>query len=85
MRALMSIEGFRSLNSDIETIINKSDAVKKAKKDAEKLTPKEKKELSEDEKEYKSKRKEIQEKLIKFATRIPIFMKMNPICDSCTS
>lgn len=32
MKALMSIEGFRSLNQDIETIINKSEAVKKAKK-----------------------------------------------------
>ena len=76
MQALMSIEGFRSLNQDIETIINKSEAVKKAKKEAndEELTPKEKKELSEAEKDYKSKRKEIQEKLIKFATRIPIFM-----------
>jgi len=75
MAALMSIEGFRSLNADIETIINKSDAVKKAKKETDKtLTPKEKKELSEEEKEYKSKRKEIQDKLIKFATRIPIFM-----------
>ena len=31
-------------------------------------------ELTEAEKEYKSKRREIQEKLIKFATRIPIFM-----------
>ncbi len=73
--ALMNIEGFRSLNSDIETIINKSEAVKKAKKDAEeKLTPKEKKELSEEEKEYKSMRKQIQEKLIKFATRVPVFM-----------
>lgn len=75
MRALMSIEGFRSLNSDIETIINKSEAVKKAQKDeTEKLTPKEKRELSDEEKEFKSKRKEIQEKLIKFATRVPIFM-----------
>jgi hypothetical protein len=75
MEALMRIEGFRSLNSDIETIINKSEAVKKAKKESgENLTPKEKKELTDEEKEYKSKRKEIQEKLIKFATRIPIFM-----------
>lgn len=32
MAALMKIEGFRSLNKDIETIINKSDAVKKLKK-----------------------------------------------------
>lgn len=74
MDALMRIEGFRSLNADIETIINKSNAVKKAKKEGEKLTPKEKKELTEAEKEYKSKRKMIQEKLIKFATRVPVFM-----------
>ena len=73
--ALMRIEGFRSLNSDIETIINKSDKVKQAKKEKEgKLTPKEKKELTEEEKEYKSMRKQIQEKLIKFATRVPVFM-----------
>lgn len=75
MDALMRIEGFRSLNSDIETIINKSNAVKKAKKEGgENLTAKEKKEISEAEKEYKSKRKMIQEKLIKFATRVPVFM-----------
>jgi hypothetical protein len=74
MDALMRIEGFRSLNDDIKTIINKSEAVKKAKKEGGDITPKEKKELTEEEKEYKSKRKEIQEKLIKFATRIPVFM-----------
>ena len=75
MDALMRIEGFRSLNSEIETIINRSEAVKKAKKEGtEDRTPEEKKELTEAEKEYKSMRKEIQKKLIKFATRIPIFM-----------
>lgn len=74
MDALMRIEGFRSLNVDIATIINKSNSVKKAKRDGEKLTPKEKKELTDAEKEYKSKRKMIQEKLIKFATRVPVFM-----------
>lgn len=84
LKALMNIEGFRSLNQDIETIINKSEAVKKAKKDGEeKLTPKEKKELSEDEKEFKSKRKEIQEKLIKFATRVPIFMYLTDEREKC--
>jgi len=76
MQALMNIEGFRNLNQDIETIINKSEAVKKAKKEANdrELAKKEKKELSEEEKEYKSLRKQIQEKLIKFATRVPVFM-----------
>lgn len=76
MKALMNIEGFRNLNQDIETIINKSEVVKKAKKEAndKELSDKKKKELSDAEKEYQSKRKQIQEKLIKFATRIPIFM-----------
>ena len=74
LNALMSIEGFRALNSDIETIINRSEAIKKAKREKEELTPKEKKEVSAEEKELKSKRKQIQEKLIKFATRIPVFM-----------
>jgi hypothetical protein len=76
MKALMSIEGFRNLNEDIETIINKSNLVKKAKQDASDHEPSanDKKEMTEAEKEFKSKRKEIQEKLIKFATRIPVFM-----------
>tara|TARA_R110002033_G_scaffold169427_1_gene210166 strand:+ start:2674 stop:5178 length:2505 start_codon:yes stop_codon:yes gene_type:complete len=74
--ALSSIEGFRNLNQDIETIINKSESVKKAKKEKndEEMTKKEKQELSDEEREYKNLRKQIQEKLIKFATRIPVFM-----------
>jgi len=76
MQALMNIEGFRNLNHDIETIVNKSEAVKKAKKEAndKELSVAEKKELFEAEKEYKSLRKQIQDKLVKFATRIPIFL-----------
>src|SRR5687768_8801764 len=76
MAAVMNIEGFRALGSGIfETVVNRSESVKDTKKTkGEDLTPKEKRELSEEEKEYKSKRKQIQEKLIKFATRIPAFM-----------
>ena len=76
MQALMNIEGFRSLNKDIETIISHSANIKKLKETAneEDLTKKDKKLLTDAEKEYKSLRKQIQEKLIKFATRIPIFM-----------
>jgi hypothetical protein len=77
MAAVERIEGWRSLGDNvIETIINKSEKVKDLKKNArdKDLTGKEKKELSDEEKEYKSKRKLVQEKLIKFATRIPAFM-----------
>ena len=77
MAAVERIEGWRSLGDNvIETIINKSEKVKDLKtkaKDGE-LTANEKKELTAEEKEYKSKRKLVQEKLIKFATRIPAFM-----------
>lgn len=77
MAAVERIEGWRALGDNvIETIINKSDKVKELKNKAKKgeLTDKEKKELTDEEKEYKSKRKLVQEKLIKFATRIPAFM-----------
>jgi hypothetical protein len=77
MAAVERIEGWRSLGDNIiETIINKSEKVKDLKNKAKKkdLTDKQKRELTEEEKEYKSKRKLVQEKLIKFATRIPAFM-----------
>jgi len=85
MAALMSIEGFRNLNQDIETIINKSEGVKKAKRAAndKELSDKQKKKLTEDEKEYKSLRKQVQEKLIKFATRVPIFMYLTDFRERC--
>jgi len=78
MAAVMNIEGFRALGSSIfETVVNKSEMVKATKKAAGSetdLDPKVKRQLTEEEKEYKSARKQIQEKLIKFATRIPAFM-----------
>lgn len=77
MDAVERIEGWRALGDNIiETIINKSEKLKELKNRAKDrdLTDKQKKELTEAEKEYKSKRKLVQEKLIKFATRIPAFM-----------
>jgi len=77
MAAVERIEGWRALGDHIiETIINKSEKVKELKNKAKdkELTEKQKKQLTEEEKEYKSKRKLVQEKLIKFATRIPAFM-----------
>jgi hypothetical protein len=77
MAAVERIEGWRSLGDNIiETIINKSETVKDLKDKAKEkdLSAKEKKQLTDEEKEYKSKRKMVQEKLIKFATRIPAFM-----------
>jgi hypothetical protein len=77
MAAVARIEGWRALGDNIiETIINKSETIKELKKKAEagELSETEKRELTAEEKEFKSKRKLVQEKLIKFATRIPPFM-----------
>jgi len=77
MAAVERIEGWRALGDNIiETIINKSEKVKELKNKAKDrdLTPKEKKELTAEEREFKSMRKKVQDKLIKFATRIPAFM-----------
>ena len=83
MVALMNIEGFRSLNKDIETIITKTQKIKGVKTKDAKLNEKEKKELSQEEKELKSLRRQIQEKLIKFATRIPVFMYLTDYREKC--
>lgn len=84
MRALMNIEGFRSLNKDIETIINKSESISKAKRECGDGADKTKKrELTEEEKKMKSMRKQIQEKLVKFATRIPVFMYLTDYREHC--
>lgn len=84
MSALMNIEGFRALNSEIETIINSSEKVKKAKKEkGDDMTPKENKELSEEEKQAKTLRKQVQENLLKLAARIPAFMYLTDYREQC--
>lgn len=83
LSALMNIEDFRNLNKDIKTIINKSEAVKKAKTSNEKISENEKKKLDDEIKEYNKRRKEIQTKLIKLATRIPIFMYLTDYREYC--
>jgi hypothetical protein len=77
MAVVERIEGWRNLGDNVlETIINSSEKVKDLKNKAKEggLTKKERTQLTEEEREYKSKRKLVQEKLIKFATRIPGFM-----------
>ena len=56
MEALMRIEGFRNLNEEIETIINKTESVQKLKKEANErtLSINEKKQITDEEKEYKN-------------------------------
>lgn len=78
LKALEKIEDFRNLRGDLTKTISREKALQKKKRDiAEKgrdPNPKEKKEISEEEKEQKTFRKLLREKLLKFITRIPVFM-----------
>ena len=85
LATIMKIEGFRALGSDIiENIVNRAEKIKKLKREVStNEDPKKKKELTAEEKEYRSKRREVQEKLMKFATRIPIFMYLTDYREEC--
>ena len=76
--ALEKIEDFRNLKNDLSKVISREKAVKAAKKErAEEgrdATPEEKKEETAEEKERKGFKKQLREKLLKFITRIPVFM-----------
>ena len=72
---LMKIEGFRTIQNDLEKIINKTDKINNIKKEiGDKISEKQKKELTQEEKDQRNLRKKIQDKIKIFATRIPVFM-----------
>lgn len=70
LEALQKIEAFRNLNKQIDTVISSEKAIKEKKAKGEKLTKADQKE----QKENQSWRKELREQLLKFITRIPVFM-----------
>ena len=75
LNILMKIEGFRTIQNDLEKIINKTDKINNIKKDiGDKISEKQKKELTQEEKDQRNLRKKIQDKIKIFATRIPVFM-----------
>lgn len=76
LASLEKIEAFRNLNKDIQRVISSEKEINKLKKESleEDLTNKEKKLISEEEKKNKGFKKQLREKLLKFITRIPVFM-----------
>lgn len=77
LQAIDKIESWRNLKDDIQILIKKSKSIKEAKtKNTEELSAAEKKQLSKDEKEVRNRRKEIQDKLLHFMSRLPVFMYM---------
>lgn len=70
LQALEGIEAFRNLSQDLTRVISSEKSLNKLKKEKGEPTPKQKK----DEKENKGFKKELREKLLKFVTRVPVFM-----------
>lgn len=78
MAALEKIEDFRNLRSELTKTISREKALQETKRkiaeEGRDATPKEKKEISEKEKEQKIFKTKMREKLLKFITRVPVFM-----------
>lgn len=78
LQALEKIEDFRNLRSELAKTISREKAIKETKRkiaeEGREPTKKEKEKLTEDEKNQKTFKKILREKLLKFITRVPVFM-----------
>jgi hypothetical protein len=75
LEALQRIEGFKDLGQDISRVIATEKSLNKLKKEkGGNFTDTEKTEISKEEKKKANFKKELREKLLKFVTRVPVFM-----------
>lgn len=74
MSALEKIEAFRNLGKDLSKVISSEKALNKTKKERNETGEKPTKEEKEAEKENQGFKKKLREKLLKFVTRVPVFM-----------
>lgn len=74
MAALESLEGFRNLREDVTKIIASEKSLNKVKKEKAQTGQNLSKPEKEEEKETKNLKKKLRENLLKFLTRIPVFM-----------
>ena len=70
LEVLEGIEAFRNLGKDLSKVISSEKALNKTKKEGKEPTKQEKTE----EKDNKGFKKLLREKLLKFVTRVPVFM-----------
>jgi hypothetical protein len=72
---LEKIEDFRNLGKDITKVISAEKSLNKLKKEKQgQLTESDKKEIKEGDKEKQGFRKMLRDKLLKFVTKVPVFM-----------
>ena len=78
--AVKRITAFRSLNKDIETIIARTERINGLKKGGRQS---DKGKISEEERKRRKELQEIQKRLMKFLTRIPLFMYLTDEREKC--
>lgn len=86
MDALERIEAFRNLGKDISKVISAEKDIAKVKRDEKEgkdVDKDEKKDAKDKEKENKGFKKELKEKLLKFVTRVPVFMYLTDNREEC--
>jgi len=69
LKSLENMEAFRALRKHTSAILNAEDSIKKAKREGKSNSS-----VSKEKREMNKRRKEITEALLKFLTRVPIFM-----------
>lgn len=70
VKALEGIEAFRNLGKDLTRVVSTDKAINRVEREKKELDPAQKK----DKKENKNFKTELREKLLKFITRLPVFM-----------
>ena len=74
LSALEKIEAFRSLGKDLNKVISSEKALNKTKKERNEKGDKASSDERKEEKENQGFKKKLREKLLKFVTRVPVFM-----------
>ena len=77
MAAIKKIQGFANPRGEMQSFINRTERIGKLKAKARNGDKKAKRELTEEERLARKERAEIEKKLRKFVTRIPIFMYLS--------
>lgn len=77
LSAVSRIQGFANPRGELQSFVNQTDKIKKLKAKARAGDKRAKAELTEEQKKERKQRAEIEKKLRKFVTRIPIFMYLS--------
>ena len=83
LASIMKIKGLSNFNRTIDTIITRHQQIRDTRRERENLSEEERKQLSDEERKLRQFRSDIQDKLLKFLSRIPVFMYLTDYREQC--